>query len=823
MEKEGIATISIGQPLNHWQGIDTMYRERPFFIPFLALASGLAVADLFPFSISFFPVAALLSCLLLASLIHNRLPHMACTFLFFFVFGLYALTPWKLAVVAPDGIQSFAGRDQVSVEGVIAQRPVEAVDTCTIVLDVDTVERNGTVFRTGGKLQVSIASGEVGAARGDRVRCNTRISVPHVLGLPGEFDYRRHLIFRGIAATAWIKSADELLLIHGGERESLLRSIDLHARRLGEQIRQAVEQPERSSVLMALLLGNQKRIPEELSRAYTRAGVNHILSVSGFHVGVIAFFIVQFALLSASRSEYLLLGLNLRRSVLFLSLPAMIAYLLLTGAAPATARSVVMMGIFVLALCSERETDPLNVLLMAAMLLVSIEPPVLFDPSFQLSFLALWGIIVIAPQVMRLFSEIERPGLRKLLQFIAVSIAASLVTALPVLFLFGQASLNGIFANLLIVPLLGYGAVLTGFTALVLLHIFTPAGVLLLGIAGELTGFSNRLVIWFGELPTLTYFGITRWDMLFFLTGLAIITFGRKRTIKVAALIVLPAMAVVLHLRPSPLADGRLHLTMLSVGQGESIVMHLPDGGIMLLDGGGYLHETGKNFGERILAPALLAMGVRRIDQMVMSHSHPDHAGGLPFVVEKFPVGEFLEPAFGGSGARYEQLQTLLLAKGVPVRRLHAGEKLEPSPGVVLTVLSPSLESAPLHEASEENEESLVLHLRYGKASALLTADSGFTTEERIMRSGVDISAGLLKVGHHGSRYSTSEAFLNLVKPDIALISAGRDNVFGLPSPRTLTLLQGKGIKVYRTDLDGTIVMSTDGSKWSCTSLYNAD
>jgi competence protein ComEC len=260
---------------------------------------------------------------------------------------------------------------------------------------------------------------------------------------------------------------------------------------------------------------------------------------------------------------------------------------------------------------------------------------------------------------------------------------------------------------------------------------------------------------------------------------------------------------------------------MLSVGQGESILINLPNGRIILLDGGGFLHETGKDFGERVLAPALMKMGIKRIDVMVMSHSHPDHAGGLPFVAENFAIGEFWEPVSGGSGTRYELLKGLLAGKGVPVRSLKAGEKIEPSPGVVLTVLSPSLKPALFfNEDPEENEESLVLHIRYGTAGVLLTADAGFPAEERIIHSTTDISAGLLKVGHHGSRYSTSEALLDRVAPDFALISAGRDNSFGLPSDRTIKVLKNRRIKIYRTDVDGTVVMSTDGSKWSCTSKY---
>ena len=796
-----------------------MCRERPFFIPFLALAVGLVLADIYSLYLSLLPVVALFVCMVLACLISNRIPLVILTFLFFFAFGIYAFCSWKLLNVAPNGIQSFVGKERVTVEGIIVTRPVETVNGSKVVLKTDVVIKDGIVFQTTGKLQVFIASGEVGMARGDRVRLITRITVPEILGLPGEFNYKRYLMFHGISATARINTRDELLLIRGGEQESLLRTIDLHAVYLGERIKQTVPQAERYSVLTALLLGDQKQIPEKLSQAYTRAGVNHILSISGFHIGIIVFFIVHLAFFAASRSQYLLLKFNLRRALLLLSLPAMIIYLLLTGASPATARSVIMMAALVMALYVERESDVLNIILLAAMTLVAIDPPTLFDLSFQLSFLALWGIIVLAPPIMILFKKVEVPWLCKLLQFLTVSAAASLITAVPVLFFFGKASLCGILANLLIVPLLGYGAVLTGFTALVLLYVYNPAAESLLRVAGELVDLSNRLIILLGDLPTLTFYGITKMDMLLFLAALSIITFGRKKISKIIALLFIPAIAVALHSQPSSLADGRLHLTMLSVGQGESILIHLPNGRVMLLDGGGFLHETGKDFGELILAPALTKLGVKHIDFMVMTHSHPDHAGGLPFVAQNFPVGEFLEPISGGRGARYELLRSLLAAKSVPVRSLKAGEKVEPSPGVVLTVLSP-LKPALHYDDSEENEESLVLHLRYGSASALLTADAGFPAEDRILRSGVDISAGLLKVGHHGSKYSTSEALLNRVAPDFALISAGRDNSFGLPSDITIKALQNRGIKIFRTDRNGTMVMSTDGSRWSCTSKY---
>jgi competence protein ComEC len=259
------------------------------------------------------------------------------------------------------------------------------------------------------------------------------------------------------------------------------------------------------------------------------------------------------------------------------------------------------------------------------------------------------------------------------------------------------------------------------------------------------------------------------------------------------------------------------------VGQGESLLIRLPDGAAMLVDGGGYLHDTGRDFGERTLAPALYALGVRRIDRMVLTHSHPDHLGGLPFVAGTLPVGEFWEGAPGGSGEGYDRLRAILEKRGIPVRRLSAGEQISLGGGVSLAVLWPPptvRQSRPLADEMGMNDESLVFRLNYGSFSMLFTADAGFAAEERILADSAAPASTVLKIGHHGSRFSTSDAFLARVSPGIALISAGSGNSFGLPSPVTLSMLEARGIRTYRTDQDGTIELVSDGRTWSVTTPF---
>ncbi|QEM68267.1 DNA internalization-related competence protein ComEC/Rec2 [Geobacter sp. FeAm09] len=802
-----------------------MLRRHPLLIPFWAMAAGLCLADSRAVTVPLGLPAALFCCLLLSCLIRNRVPLLLCSAAFFFTFGVLALEPYTKPAVPADDIRNFAARTPVIVEGIVDSRPTATSRGCSFVVRVEGVVREGRPVPTCGRMMLFVDGGDPGLARGDRVRCAARIATPHRLGLPGEFDYARHLAYREVSATGRVAAPEGIILIRGAAEDSFLRRTDLVARRLGDFIRDAVPDRERSSVLAALLVGDQKGIPDDLNDAYTRAGVNHILSISGFHVGIIAWFMVMATLFVATRSEFLALRLDLRRTALLIALPAMLLYLFLSGAAPATSRSVIMLATFVLALHAERETDPLNALLLAAFLLVVLAPPSLFDLSFQLSFLALWGIVIVVPPVMERIRGVPRAWQRNLVQFVAASLAATGATMVPVLFYFDQASLNGVLSNFLIVPILGYGAVLVGSCALPFVYLFPPAAWGLLWCAAQLTALSNRLVTLFARLPLLSFHGITRLDMACCICFMVLVSFLR-RSRRAAALCALPPLlAVAAHVTTPAAADGRLHITMLSVGQGESLLVRSPGGETMLVDGGGYLHDTGRDFGRHILGPALWKLGVRSIDHLVLTHSHPDHMGGMPFLVRTFPVREFWEPFQGGAGDEYERLQAALAERHVPARRLAAGDTFAFADGVEVTVLSPPRGGPSRRPADDEmgmNDESLVFRLRYRSFSMLFTADAGFPAEERLLADRVPLASTVLKAGHHGSRFSTSEALLDTVSPSLVLISAGRDNSFGLPARQTLERLNRRGIRTWRTDRDGTIELTSDGEGWSVNAPYGA-
>lgn len=797
-----------------------MSRRWPFLIPFLFMTAGMALTALSGWFIDISTVVAVFSCLVLACFLPYSWVYSACTALFFFFWGLYALQPWLSPEISQNSIRTKASNTPISVEGVISARPVVASEGSRLTVQVERVISGKRAETASGVLLLYVSEGDVSLSRGDRIRFITRVSVPHRLGLPGEFDYSRYLAFQGISATCRVGSQSEIVLIRAAATESLQRTIDRLARFLGDSIRSSIPDERVSSVLTALLIGDQGRIPRDLADAYTRAGVNHILSISGFHVGIIAAFITVLIVWFLTRFEYPALRWNVRRIALLIAVPAMVAYLFLTGDAPATARSVIMLTVFAMALFAEREQDSINTLLLAAFFLVAINPPTLFDVSFQLSFISLWGILVAVPLIMKSTKRVIFPWLRTMIQFVAASVAASCVTLLPVLFIFKVASINGILTNFLIVPLLGYGAVLTGFIALPLIMLIPSFAPLLLWPAAALVAVSNAFIMWCTSLPVLSFHGISGWDMCFFLLLMTCMTFFKNRILLLVSVVLIPMSAFALHIYAATVTDGRLHITMLSVGQAESMLVRLPDGSTLLVDGGGYLHDNGHDFGQRVLAPALGALHVGRIDRMIVTHDHPDHSGGLPFVIKNFAVGEFWSVPEVTPEIRRE-----LKNKQVPQRTIAAGDVITLPGPVVVTVLSPvkSVQTVAEGDESSVNEQSLVFRLSYGSFSMIFCADAGFEAEHLMIAGRKELKSTVLKVGHHGSRFSTSEEFLGRVRPGLALISAGAGNRFGLPAARTVDLLRSKGIPLYRTDRDGTIELVTDGKSWSVSTPYKPE
>lgn len=788
-----------------------MISERPLLIPLVFLAAGSLLEYLLAISVSIFIPLVFLFLLVSALPFRNRLLFNCLLALFWMSWGMAALAPVFRDVNVSSGISAYDGRS-VLVEGIVVQRPTIMIEGERIILEVERVFTESSESAASGSLLLTISKGHGNWLPGDRIRCPVKIRIPKLLGLPGEFDYGRYLALRGINATGWIKSSESVVLMRGSARSSWHRNIDKMALRSQEFIRQSLPDPYQRGVVLALATGNQQEVSPDLAAAYVRAGVTHILSVSGFHVGVVAAVWVVLLRWLLLRWEWLALQVDLRRATLLSTLPLMLLYLFFTGGAPATARSVFMLAVVVLAAWSEREVDVLDALLLAAFVLLLQDPGVLFDISFQLSFMSLWGLIVLTPILIAPVEHLLRQGWQRMLvMFLAASLAAVLATMAPVLAAFHQVSFAGIPANLVVVPLLGYGATVLSTVAVPLSFFMPSLAGLLLKLAGWLVQLSNFFVQWISQIPVFHSFSVGNADLFVTIALLAVFSFVHQRRPRIFACSLLFAALLLIHLWPDPAMDGKLKVTFLSVGQGDAALFQLPDGRSMLVDGGGYLRDTGRDFGEQYLVPALHSLNVKQIDVMVLTHPHPDHLGGLPAVAEQFRVREYWQGTSIGQGADYQRLIKALVGQKTQTRVLQQGDRLQVGQGLLVSVLSP-----PSRVQSDQifNDDSLVLHLQQDSFSVLMMGDAGFAVEELLLKQYIT-PVTVLKVGHHGSKTATGESFLQRIKPELAVISAGAGNSFGLPADEALERISQHGVVIYRTDQQGCIQILSDGKTWA--------
>jgi competence protein ComEC len=276
----------------------------------------------------------------------------------------------------------------------------------------------------------------------------------------------------------------------------------------------------------------------------------------------------------------------------------------------------------------------------------------------------------------------------------------------------------------------------------------------------------------------------------------------RLVAVALAVLITLPALAADLRVR------------FIDVGQGDGILIVSPDHKAVLVD-------AGPPEAWKAVVAALRAEHVSRLDLVIATHAHLDHIGGMVKVLEHVPTRFYMDPGFPYASSAYRRLLEYLEAHHVPVRTARRGRTINLGGGAVLHLLAPELPF--FHDTrSDPNANSVVGRLTYGKVSILLTGDAEAPTEQRLVKGG-GLKSTVLKVCHHGSQYSSTPAFLAAVKPKVAVISVGVHNRYGHPSPRTLRRLRAVGARVYRTDLDGTVLFVTDGHTWKVTTTRQRD
>jgi competence protein ComEC len=747
-------------------------------------------------------------------------------------------------------------------------------------IELSGVEFEEALHPARGGLRVSFTAHPEGRPlpdlhAGDEVAVLAEAKQPQVFRDEGAFDRRAYLAQQNIDLVATLR-APGLIERTASPTPTIGTNLARARRRLRDEVDELLAGvPQAAGVLRAVLLGDRSFVDQDEAVDFQKTGVFHVLVVAGLHVGALAF-----ALYWAGRK----LRLSRLWTMLF-TLTTLSAYVAVVEQRAPVLRAAMMAATVVLGGLFFRRLELLNSAAVAALILLAARPLVLRDSSFQLTFVAIgciaglalpWLENTVQPYVraLRGWRDVTRDAahepratqfridLRSLAQWLSTPLPQRLskptgdvlvgglsltfrVWELLVLTVVLQAGMLPLMArdfhriplsapivNLAAVPLTG-ALVPLGFLTLVAGLILPAAGKLLATPLGWLTGLLLRVVQWFAHFPRWSYRipGPPLWlIVLFFAAAILLVAEMRlkhslRRALFWGLRVAFIACALTIAIYPfgERWTKGRLELTVLDVGQGDSLFVVSPGGKTLLIDAGGAFggfpgHEehNGVDPGEEAVSPYLWSRGFQKLDVVALTHAHQDHLGGLTAILDNFRVAKLWIGREVSSPA-LARLEELARARNIAIEHELRGKSFGWD-GVDGDFLWPEI--APEEVApSAKNNDSLVLRLRYGGRSILLPGDAEKQVEREILseNSAEAMHSDVLKIGHHGSKNSTTPEFLAAVQPVLGIISAGEDNPYGHPSPELIERLQNAGVHILRTDRDGAVHVLTDGARLEIT------
>ena len=581
-----------------------------------------------------------------------------------------------------------------------------------------------------------------------------------------------------------------------------------------EKCRQILENTagKDAPVFEAIVLGEKTGLDPEIRMRYQLAGIVHILAISGLHISILGMGLYKLI----KR-----VGFGIWPAGIF-SLAVMLQYGMMTGGSVSTLRAVTMFLIAMGARITGRIYDMPSAVSVTAMMILAESPAYLLDSGFLLSFGCVLGICVASERICALAGA-KRKGTKVFCE----SVALWLVTLPVMLKFFGEASLAGLVLNLAVLP--SVGVVLAGGVAAMILGfvsiptgrvVIFPARVLLFLYERlcELAG-RSRWCTWIGGEPEI-------WQItIYYAILVAVLLIGqyikesdqtkisRKQHILRISGIVLLILSILTLGKQSfryPFKTQTLQITCLDVGQGDGILIRTPDNKHYLIDGGS---SSQSDLGRYCLLPALKSMGISCLDGIFISHTDKDHLSGVQELLEYMEKGlttiraaYLVLPGWTEPPEAWTDLASAAQKAGIKTVTGNAGNIIR-SGAAAFEILWPESTA----RGKDVNEEAMVMELTYGDFRMLFTGDIGADTEKKLLSVGCLNDIDCLKVGHHGSRYSSSEEFLKKVKPELSIISCSSTNTYGHPSPETIKRLKDCGSQIEYTMKNGAIILETNG------------
>jgi competence protein ComEC len=734
--------------------------------------------------------------------------------------------------IGDDRVNFYNDRGVTEIKGTVAGDP-DVRDTSTrLTLAAAEIRLDEGWREVAGQVLV-VAPRYPAYQYGDFLHVTGELETPPQLG---DFDYRGYLAHQGISATMYYPRIEVLDTGRGWPPLAWIYSLRA---RLAEAMAQVLPEPQ-AALAQGIVLGIRSNIPAELQHDFAVSGTAHLLAISGLHIGIMVGVLLAIGLWLFGRRHNLYVWLTL----------AMVwCYAVITGLNPPVVRGAIMASLFLLAEALGRQHSAMGALALAAAVMVGVHPYILGDASFQLSFLAMAGLVFIYPLLRdagrRLVStRLGEAGALVSMANVTVdtwsaTLAAVIAVGPVVAYYFGFVSLVGPLATFLALPALPL-IIVTGVLAGTIGLFWVTAAQVLGWLAWLFLSYLQLVVSGLAalSLASVAVGTVSPAVLAVYYPVLAVVLWllGRRRVFKASVsgaagrlkaglnvsfglpsrvkwlIAPLGLAAVLVTYTAATLPDNDLQVSFLDVGEGDAIFIQQGSCQV-LVDGGPSPRAVTQELGRR------MPFWDRTIDLLVLTHPHQDHLAGLVEVTRRYKVGQVLYPDIGYTSPMYEEWRRLLAEKGVKSLAAGAGQRIDLGDGVSLKVLNPPGGLLAGTESDIDNN-SVVLCLNDGAVSFILTGDIMREAEWELVRERAEIGGTVIKVAHHGSDTSTTPEFLAVAGPRAAVISCGAGNRFGHPDESVVSRLESRvGVgNVFRTDISGTIDFHTDGVKlWVAT------
>jgi len=776
---------------------------RPLFVILFLYIIGTVFGKFIYFNLIFLYIVITL--LLIITLISFLKQWNITTALLFLIIILIGIFNYNLNSKPPGNnhIINFVEDKKLNIFGTVLEKEYyPEQEKYSLKFRVSQIEREEKKRKAKGISLVNIYTGNCPYEYGDVLRIQGRLVKPIAKNNYGEFDYELYLAQKRIFTYINIWQDKDIQKI-GEERMNLLISFSVYVRnKIKSIIGNLIDSPY-DSLLIGMLLGEKTYLPSEVKDVFIESGIMHILAISGLHIGIIVFALFIF---------FNFLHIPKRIKIISI-IVILIMYASITGFRPSVVRASIMFSLLIIGKLINRRRNLYTSLFLAALIILLINPLILYDAGFLLSFVVTFFIIYLSPIFQELFFRIT-DWIRKPL---SVSIAAWLGIFPLSAYFFYKVSLIAIITNIVIVPLAGI-AVILGFIIFFIGLISIPLADLIANLNYYVLMLISLLAKFFSSFPFSYVYtaqpSIISIFLYYSLIFLVIEIFYRKIfpvKYKIKFIILtLSAVLIVIIVQIFYPVDN-LKVNFINVGEGDCILIEAPKKYSIIIDGGGSPRSS-FDVGDKVVVPYLRRKGIDKINLLILTHPHLDHLEGLLPILKEFKVDMVLDSGLICNIPEYKEFISIIKDKNIPYHQAKAGDNFIFGRNLEMLLLNP-LNNYDCYEESDFNNASIVIKLFYKNSKFLFTGDIEKEAEKRMLIWQNILKSDILKVAHHGSLSSTSLEFLNEVDPIIAVISVGKNN-FGHPSPKIIERLQDKNIKIYRTDENGTIIIRTDGKKY---------